>query len=281
MGQLKIWDFAGWDTKTVKAFDRLLIAYNLAPRSKKFIRSLIKFESMYPELKPRPFQVDYLGTLRGLNEYRRARRVKAYLAKRDLVKTFDQDGGKRLVLTSRAHKIFYQDYPLARLRKEKWNGTWTLVSYDFPEKLKVSRGFIRRKLTHLGFGCAQESLYVCPLPLAEPLEELMESETVKDYVWVLTAQRILGTDNREVAAKAWSLASLSRLYENLIEVLPKIKQERDQVLLHEWEKLFLSLDASDPYLPLELLPKAWPGEKCKQEFTQLGLARLLRSLFST
>ena len=152
MGQLKIWDFAGWDTKTVKAFDRLLIAYNLAPRSKKFIRSLIKFESMYPELKPRPFQVDYLGTLRGLNEYRRARRVKAYLAKRDLVKTFDQDGGKRLVLTSRAHKIFYQDYPLARLRKEKWNGTWTLVSYDFPEKLKVSRGFIRRKLTHLGSG---------------------------------------------------------------------------------------------------------------------------------
>src|SRR3990167_1919218 len=149
MSQLKIWSFAGWDAKTILLFRQSLTAYEAVPLSKRFVNSLIKFDNLYPELKPRPFQVDYLGTLRGLNEYRRARRVKAYLAKRDLVKTFDQDGGKRLVLTSRAHKIFYQDYPLARLRKEKWNGTWTLVSYDFPEKLKVSRGFIRRKLTHL------------------------------------------------------------------------------------------------------------------------------------
>lgn len=280
VSQLKIWSVSGWDPKTINLFDRLLLSYQLKPRSKNLLHSLVKFEGLYPELKRNPFATSPDGLLKGMNEERRGRRAQIYLAQKDLIQTIDEDGGKRLVLTSRGHKVFYQDYPLAQLRQEKWSGEWLLVAYDFPEDRKTDRDYLRRKLTNLGFGLAQESLLITPLPLGDPVQQLIESEKAQDFAWLLRAERVLGLENQAVAEKAWSITTLSGLYEKLLAMLPIVKKRKDQKLLHEWEQLFLSVDADDPYLPLELLPKPWLGEECKKEFARLGLRRLFKSIFA-
>lgn len=160
------------------------------------------------------------------NEYRRGLRTRIYLHKKDLIKSVDGKGGRKLVLTSRAHKIFYQEYPLAQLRTKKWDGFWTIINYDFPNLQKNDRNYFRRKLKSLGFGSPQESVFVSPLPLSEALNQLVEGERFEKFAWVVRAQRILGLSHKEVAQKSWNLEALNGLYEKLLTVLPKVKKNK-------------------------------------------------------
>lgn len=272
-------EFARWDVKTISKLRGLVASFEATPSSKALISSMIEFSQMYKPVSKSIFSTNFWTDFEGINEYRRAQRAKAYLYKKDLLKTVDGANGKKLVLTTRAHKIFYQQYPLAELRKQKWNGTWTVVMYDLPLNLKTERDYLRRKLRHLGFGCLQKSIMITPLSLEKAVQELVEGERLETYAVVLTAHRILGLTDREMAAAAWNLEELCDLYNKLLEVLPKIKRVGTKNLLEQWRTYFLAVNFEDPYLPFELLPLDWPGEKCKKEFTKLGLPGLLRTVF--
>lgn len=280
VSQLKIWELSKWDTKTVRDFDLLLAELNSTPSSKIFFSTMIKHDEMYKPIKPGPFRVDYLSKIKGLNEYREAQRARIYLYEKDLVKVTSENGEKRLALTTRGHKIFYESYPLARLRSEKWDGNWVVVTYDLPQRLKMSRDYFRGKLKRLGFGSPQESLLVTPLPIEKAVEELVDGEKLKGYVWVIKAKRVLGMENNEVASRAWNLTKINGLYEKLLDVSPRIKKEKDKVLMSEWRRLFLALDLEDPYLPKELLPEEWLGEECRRRFYASSFKNLIGSLFS-
>lgn len=272
-------EFARWDVKTVAILHSYLTSLEATPSSKTLISSMIRFSQMYTEISKSPFSTNFWTDFNGINEYRKAQRAKTYLHKKDLLKTVDGVNGKTLVLTTRAHKIFYEQYPLAKLRKQKWSGTWTVVMYDLPVNLKTERDYLRRKLKHLGFGCLQKSIMISPLPLETAVQELIEGEKLETYTVVLTAHRVMGLTNRQMATAAWNLKELSDLYNKLLEALPKVKRSRNKDLLEEWRTYFLAVNFEDPYLPFELLPADWPGEKCKKEFTKLGLAGLLKSIF--
>lgn len=272
-------ELGGWDVKTTQEFANLLSALEGTSTSKTLLNSLIKFEGLYKDIKRRPFSTDYWTDLEGINEERRAKRARLYLAKKDLLKVTGKGGNKKLILTSRAQRVFYEEYPLARLRDEKWDGSWTIITYDFPNTRKADRDYFRNKLKVLGFGCPQESLYVSPLPLSEPLLELIKGEELGEYVWVTRAQGVLGLTDVEVAKKAWALDKLASLYNKLLEVLPRVKKINEQKIKTEWQEHYLALDNADPYLPKELLPNGWPGNECKKEFERFGLPGLLRTLF--
>lgn len=272
-------ELAGWDVKTLQAFKQLLLRLETVPMSKSFLNSLIKFEDMYRDIRPGPFSVNIFMDIEGLNGERRSRRARLYLAKKDLVKVSDKSGNKKLVLTSKAHKIFYEEYPLASLRKKKWDGTWTIITYDLPNTRKADRDNFRDKIKELGFGSPQESFYVSPLSLGKPLSQLINGEKLNDFVWVARAEGILGLTNRDVAEKSWNLKQLSYLYCKLLEVLPQVNKLNSKKINDEWQMHFLSLDNVDPYLPNELLPNDWPGESCKNGFKKFGLPSLLHLIF--
>lgn len=277
--EYKLWQLDEWDAKTIKTFSELILSYQATPSTKRLVNSMIKFEEMYNPLVPGPFHVDIFNLIDGQNEYRKGLRTKIYLHKKDLIKTVDEKGGKKLVLTTRGHKIFYQEYPLAKLRSKKWDGFWTIINYDFPNLQKTDRDYFRRKLKGLGFGSPQESVYVSPLPLSEALNELVEGERFENFVWVVRAERVLGLNNREVAKKSWNLQNLNDLYKNLLNVLPRVKKINDVKLTQDWRLHFLAVDNNDPYLPRELLPEDYKADACKKAFARLGLPGLLKTIF--
>lgn len=257
----------------------MLLKYRSTPTSKNLVSSMIKFEEMYQPITRNPFRIDPFDSLRGINEYRQIKRAQAHLTKKDLISVLGPAGGKKLLLTSRAHQIFFEEYPLAKLRSQKWNGYWTILMYDFPESLRNLRNELRTKLIELGFGSPQESVLITPLPLHQVSQELIEGSEVEKLTWVLKAKRVLGVANREIAERAWGLNELNSLYLKLIQVLPEVKRTDNQDLLPQWREYFLALDAADPYLPFELLPENWAGEKCKKLFTKFSLKDLLISIF--
>lgn len=274
--EMNLQELAGWDTNTHAAFGDLLLKLETTPTTRSLLTSMIKFENMYQPLSENPLGLNLTGNLDTINEIRREQRTRAYLHQKDLIKTVGESGEKILILTTRAHKIFYQRFPLAQLRKEKWDGFWTLVAYDFPETMRVARNYLRDKLLDFGFGSAQESLLLTPLPLSQPVQELLEGDKMARYAWVVRAERVLGLTNREVAEKAWRLKKLNYLYQKLLDALPKIKRSEGQ--RNEWRRHFLAVFLEDPYLPQELLPRDWVGEICQKESWKLGLPKLLRIL---
>lgn len=272
--------FKKWDLKTTRTFDELLTSYQHLPNSEKMVSSMIKFNEMYQPLLGMPFRIDPFGFIRGENEYREIKRAQLYLAKKDLISVTGKYGSKRLILTSKAHRVFYKEFPLSKLREKKWNGYWTIVMYDFPEKLRNKRNNLRKKLIEIGFGSPQESVIITPLPLDAPTQEFIEGEDNENFAWVLTAKRVLGMTNREVAIKAWDLDRLNSLYKELFESIQLIKGLNNKDLQTKWGEYFLALENTDPYLPFELLPNEWYGEKCRKEFNKtIGLKELLKSLF--
>jgi len=260
-----------------KLFDKYLWAYNALPSHKKVLSTMIKFKQMYQPIG-KPGYPDPFGRKKDANEWLRLKRAEVYLNKRDLVETFDEIHGKRLVVTSRGHKIFYKDYPLAKLRDKPWDKVWTVIMYDFPEKERVERRAVRRRLMKLGFGSPQISILISPLSIEEPIQKLLEGEEVAEQVWTLRAERILGMENREVARKAWPIIDeLNLLYGELLEVLPKVKKNKK--LKEQWREYFLAITSADPYLPFELLPEDWEGGKCERAFVRLGPVGFFKALF--
>lgn len=258
-------------------FDLYLANYEILPTYKKVLGSMINFSEMYRPIPRGDRNFDPWGHLAGINEERSLRRTEIYLNKKDLLQSFDEKSGRRLVVTSRGHRVYYEDYPLAQLRKKPWDGYWTVLMYDFPERERVTRRMIRRRLMNLGFGCPQISILISPLPLDKPIQELLEGEGVASKVWTLRAKRILGMENREVAQRAWPiLTELAILYNDLLQALPKITT--DKSLLEQWREYFLAVNSADPYLPRELLPEDWPGEICEKEFLKLGPKGFLEAL---
>lgn len=264
--------------KHQKIFDDYLQEFETVPSYKKVLSTMIKFEKMYrPIIKPWG-HADPFGALWGENERRKLKRAQVYMNRKDIISTIDKKQGKRLVVTSRGHKIFYKDYPLAKLRREPWDGVWTVIMYDFPENERNQRNWIRRRLMDLGFGSPQISILVSPLPIEEPTQQLLEGEGASGNVWTLRAERILGMENREVAQKAWPVIDeLNLLYQELIEAHPQIKNSQE--LKEQWHSYFLAINSADPYLPRELLPESWQGGKCEEMFRKTNLLGLLRSLF--
>jgi len=271
---------ADWPLKTVNKFISYLEDYEHIPNYKKVLTSMIDAGQMYQPLRGGSLKPDISGERAALNSERRAQRAQIYMNKIDIIETLDPKEGKTLVLTSRGHKIYYQHYPLARLRKEKWDKVWTLVMYDFPEKIRSKRQVFRKRLVRYGFGSPQISILVSPLSLAEPVKELIDGEKLERFVWVTKSRGILGMNDQDVAKVSWPLDELNDLYAKLLDVLPKVNHAKDRELVKEgWSRFFLAVNFKDPHLPPELLPKDWLGEKCRYQLRRFSLPVIIRSIF--
>lgn len=269
---------ADWKPKEVRLLNKYALDYERTPDYKKTLSAMIKFENMYLPVKKPSYYIEKDDYRKAINQERAYKRYLVYLNKKDLVKTVDKKGQKHLLVTSRGHKIFYEEYPLARLRVKKWDRNWTIVFYDIPEKIAHVRKSFRSKLINLGFGSPQISILVSPLPLSQATNELVKGEKLSGMVWVVRAKGVLGMKNREVAQKAWPLEELDCLYRLLLEILPKVRKRKNQELTDAWRHYFLSVNSFDPYLPFELLPKGWCGERCRRKFVRLGMDGLFMSI---
>jgi len=269
---------AKWGIKEVNIFNKYLKRYTTLPRYKKLLNSMIKFENMYQPISKGVMMVDPFNYIYSANEAREIKRAQVYMNKRDLIDSMDTKEGRKIVITSKGHKIFYRDYPLAKLRRNRWDGYWTVIIYDFPETINTTRKRIRRRLIDLGCGTPQISILATPLDLSKPIHQLIEGEKIEKYLWTFRAKKILGMTNRDIALKSWALEDLNHLYSLLLKSLTIVKNKKE--LLEEWKMYFLAVNSTDPYLPHELLPKNWLGTKCEKQFKNLSSEGIFHTILN-
>lgn len=180
-----------------------------------------------------------------------------------------KDSEPYLRLTGQGKKALTRDFPLLELRRKRWDGKWRMVFYDIAESEGSLRKTIQYKLKSIGFGQLQKSVYISPLPISEDLHEFIDGKKLSDRVFIGTCKILLGSDDRQLAVRVWGLSELNDEYAEIMDdmddfVDSKRKMNFDQ-LYSKFERILLA----DPFLPEELLPDWWLGNKAIKDMKKI------------
>ena len=193
-----------------------------------------------------------------------------------------KNGTPYLRLTSQGQNKIKRDFSLLRFQKSKWDKKWRVVIFDILELNRKTRDRMRIKLRELGFGMFQQSVYISPHDLARDFAEFIESEGLDEWVYVLEVSRIASGDTKALANKIWKLDKINEKYIELEEEIRgsdvtsfdgRIKKlhhnslpEKTGKVQENFKKIYekyLEVVIQDPFLPYELLPDYWKGDKVR------------------
>ncbi|OJV95275.1 MAG: hypothetical protein BGO39_25060 [Chloroflexi bacterium 54-19] len=159
-----------------------------------------------------------------------------------------------------------------RLRPERWNGSWLLLTYTIPEEQRAARDQLRADLAWWGFGTLSPGTWLSPHSLSPALAARLASPEFSPYVDYFQARYTGPNTNAALVLKGWRLEEVFARYNLFLEKFyPEFEaaqsgaqaralSEQDCFvrrcrLVHEYRK-FLFVD---PGLPEELLAADWPG----------------------
>ena len=161
-----------------------------------------------------------------------------------------------------------------------WDGSWTVIAFSIPETSRDVRELFRSRLRWRGFAPLFGALWVSPRDHSEELENTCKGYGVDDYVIFRTAESSL---RGKRLVDAWSpqefreqyrpFTENSRLGLNASTPGRSTPAEAFRVrteLMDAWR----AFPWSDPDLPAELLPEAWPRAEARDLLVRLynGLA---------
>jgi phenylacetic acid degradation operon negative regulatory protein len=159
--------------------------------------------------------------------------------------------------------------------KYTWDGTWTLVSFGIPEKIRNRRDELRTRLREIGFGQLAGGVWIAPGDATESVAGLTSSLRVGRRVMVCLTRdvRLGGEPVASSVSRIWPLAELNRNYASMRSRLKqRIRRMRSRMQKGSplgsreafLEVFVLFSEAAeiiglDPCLPEELLPDNWLG----------------------
>lgn len=168
-------------------------------------------------------------------------------------KKVDKHGKPYIILTTSGKKQFRRNFPLLTMQAKKWDGNFMIVIFDIPEKQRVERDRLRRKLKELGFGMLQKSVWISPYHFETDMNEFIHSNKLNKYVSVLTAKKLWINNLKDFSRKIWKLRKIKSSYLKILKN-PGISFKKSL-------NLYIETLIQDPLLPNELLPDDWPRKK--------------------
>ena len=95
-------------------------------------------------------------------------------------------------------------------------GTWTLVWHQIPEARRLERSRLARRLRFLGFGSAQDSVWVSPHDHADEVRELLSELGVEEFATLFRASGEDASGLSAFVSRAWDLSGLVGRYEAFV-----------------------------------------------------------------
>jgi phenylacetic acid degradation operon negative regulatory protein len=162
--------------------------------------------------------------------------------------------------------------------------TWTLVWHQIPEDRRLERSRLARRLRFLGFGSAQDSVWVSPHDHAQEVSELLGELEVSEFATLFRAPVRDAAGLSAFVSRAWNLSGLVERYDGFVEEFGAYLSGGQVGALADADAfavrtrcvhLFREFPVLDPELPTELAPPvARPRARAVEVFHALygGLA---------
>jgi phenylacetic acid degradation operon negative regulatory protein len=164
-----------------------------------------------------------------------------------------------------------------------WDRRWHMVTFDFDEEQRAERNALRQFLRSGGGGALTKGVYVSPHDWDDFVADEAKRLGVVDRTIMSTATSLRVGDSREpvaVAGRIWPVDELRTQWDEFLaehRATPGIiarevrrQQQADSAVLTTVTALVVQVSAAfeavmhhDPLLPVELLPRGWPGAKAR------------------
>lgn len=164
-------------------------------------------------------------------------------------------------LTKEGWEKINQIFPSYR-KPKNWNGKWYLVIFDIPERIRLRRDILRKKLKKLGFGQLQASVWICPYNYLNNVLEIIRFYYLENFVILSETDKLGQEESQDLAQRIWKLNKINEEYKKFIQKY-SLQKEYSKF---ELEIDFYSVLEKDPNLPLELLPADWKGDEAYKLF---------------
>jgi phenylacetic acid degradation operon negative regulatory protein len=180
--------------------------------------------------------------------------------------------GRRLLEEGEA-RIFHPSWD------SRWDGLWLLVAYSIPEVRRHLRDRLRTRLAWFGFGPLGNGLWISPHDVEERVAELAEELGIGGHLDCFRGRHVAATE-ADLVTRCWDLPDLDCRYRGfLVRWTPELERCRNTregmsdadlfalrfLLIGEFREFTLL----DPYLPRELLPSEWEGDRAAALFNEV------------
>lgn len=156
---------------------------------------------------------------------------------------------------------------------------WLVVVFSVPEAERGKRHELRSLLTRLGFGTAAPGVWVAPGTAYDETLAALDRAGLTTYTELFRGDYLGSGPSQVRVAEWWDLPSIAALYDEFVadhQALAGLRSSEPAQafaayvpMLTAWRRL----PYLDPGIPLELLPRDWPGERAGDLFAELD-ARL-------
>lgn len=204
------------------------------------------------------------------------------------IEKIEKKGEIYLRLTPQGNQKVARDFPLISFQNKHWDKKWRIVTFDIQEINRKLRDNLRSKLKELGFGMLQKSVFISPHDILQDFSEFIKYAGLSEAVYVFEASTLAVGNLRELASKVWKLDDLNEKYRDIIDKAQEIKNshltkshDRGVLLkgadaklnksdsekmkaLRDLKSDYVEILLHDPFLPKELLPTDWMGERAKK-----------------
>jgi phenylacetic acid degradation operon negative regulatory protein len=182
--------------------------------------------------------------------------------------------GRRLLQEGEA-RIFHP------ARDTAWDGIWFMVAYSIPEVRRHLRDRLRTRLAWLGFGPLGNGVWITPHDVEARVSEVADEMGISGHMDCFRA-RHLGAEHLELVKRCWDLPALDCRYQGFIhQWTPELDRCRSPGAMESMSDVdcftlrfrligeYREFPLEDPYLPRELLPPAWQGDRAAALFNEL------------
>ncbi|GGJ83908.1 PaaX family transcriptional regulator [Streptomyces camponoticapitis] len=162
---------------------------------------------------------------------------------------------------------------------------WVLAVFSVPEAERHKRHQLRSRLARLGFGTAAPGVWIAPGHLYEETRHVLERLRLDPYVDLFRGEHLGFAATAEAVGRWWDLGEIAALHTEFLKAHEPVLRRwethgppdgpgagsaedayRDYSLaLDSWRQL----PYADPGLPVELLPRGWPGGRSVEVFSAL------------
>ncbi len=146
----------------------------------------------------------------------------------------------------------------------------TLVTFNVPEGQRADRHVIRTLLRRMGFAPLGSGVWIAGIARFSVAYEALEASGLSAYVYIFSAEYKGFAQQLELARRSWGLDALETSYQEfIVDVRQRLKKKSstgssafaDVVLTNNrWRQI----GATDPLLPRNALPAAWPRAEAEQ-----------------
>jgi phenylacetic acid degradation operon negative regulatory protein len=152
---------------------------------------------------------------------------------------------------------------------------WLVVVFSVPEAEREKRHELRSLLTRLGFGTAAPGVWIAPAPVYDETLAALERKGLAGYTELFRGD-YLGVGVAAARVREWwDLAAIAGQYDDFLATYRPLARVRSTEparafrayvpMLTAWRRL----PYLDPGIPLDLLPRDWPGVAAGDLFESL------------